>query len=292
MLCQRDSCSPAETVTSTIFRGATSCTVDHQPARARCDSSRAAHLCKPEICGSNATNAVLRATWPLLSANPVRKTCHDAAGRHPHLDHYDDDCREQARTVLLGATNSWFPITLSALAIPVSRDPVYQLVRNCGDYFKADIKGPEWEALTDPAPPKGGPHFLGNPAPVPTGFENRIYGILLLERLMREVNALLGFTRVEAPEEGGPDERPLMARLCSGAPTWVPSGQVHGEGIFIRFDEDALRKWEQRDSVRAREIKLVSGHKSWRNSRKLDPNEELSRRSLHAVAYGRAPAGS
>ena len=79
MLCQRVSCSPVETVTSTIFRGTTSCTVDHQPVRARCDSSRAAHLCKPEICGSNATNAVRRATWPLLSANPVRKTCHDAA---------------------------------------------------------------------------------------------------------------------------------------------------------------------------------------------------------------------
>ncbi len=211
-------------------------------------------------------------------------------GRHPHLDRYDDDCREQARTVLLGATNSWFPITLSALAIPLSRNPVRQLVRDGqshADVAGTDIKGPEWKVLTDPESPRDGPHFLSKSAPVPTGFENRIYGILLLERL-REVNALLGFTRVEAPEEGGPDERPLMARLCSGAPTWVPSGQVHGEGIFIHFNEDALRKWEQRESVRAREIKLVSGHKSWRNSRKLDPNEDypgVRYTLLHTVAH-------
>ncbi len=209
-------------------------------------------------------------------------------GRHPHLDRYDDDCREQARTVLLGATNSWFPITLSALAIPLSRDPVYQLVRDCGDYFEADIKRPEWEVLTDPGPPRDGPHFLSKPAPVPNGFENRISGILLLERL-REVNALLGFTRVEAPEvSSDPDERPPMAKLCSGAPTWVPSGQVHGEGIFIRFDEDELRKWEQRDSVQAREMKLVSGHKNWRNSRKLDPDKDypgVRYTLLHTVAH-------
>ena len=38
----------------------------------------------------------------------------------------------------VGATNSWFPITLSALAIPLGRDPVLQLVRDGWDYF-ADV---------------------------------------------------------------------------------------------------------------------------------------------------------
>jgi hypothetical protein len=37
-------------------------------------------------------------------------------GCHPHVDQYDGDCQEQARAVLLGAANSWFPITRSALA--------------------------------------------------------------------------------------------------------------------------------------------------------------------------------
>ena len=38
--------------------------------------------------------------------------------------------------MLLGATNSWFPITLSALAIPLSRDPISQLVQDGWDYFE------------------------------------------------------------------------------------------------------------------------------------------------------------
>ncbi len=259
-------------------------------------------------------------------------------GRHPHLDCYDDGCREQARTVLLGATNSWFPITLSALAVPLYRDPVNQLVRDGWNYFYdtdsqaevafvvktlqktgtlpgidkyppaavydavravragknqadnsgADIKGPEWKALTDPDPHRQGPHFLSKAEVVPDGFEDRISAVLLLERL-REVNALLGFTRVEAPENSGdPDERPPMVRLCRGTPTWIPSGQIHGEGIFIRFSEEALRQWERRDSVQAREMKLVCGHRNWRNSRKLDPDEDYPGARytlLHTLAH-------
>lgn len=244
-------------------------------------------------------------------------------GRHPHLDYYDGGCEAQARAVLLGATNSWFPITLSALAIPLARDPVSQLVRDGWDYFAdigsksdvalvvktlkktgvlpgidkhspaaiwsaieavrsgdtltqvsaADIKEPEWEVLTDPSPPTDWPHFLSKPAAVPDNFDRCIASVLLLERL-REVNALLGFTRVDAPDDSGdPDERPSMAALCTEAPMWVPACQVHGEGLFIRFDEDALREWEERDAVRSRDAKLVAGHRGWRVSRKLDPAE-------------------
>lgn len=244
-------------------------------------------------------------------------------GRHPHMDQYDVDCREQARAVLLGATNSWFPITLSALAIPLARDPISQLVQDGWDYFDdleseaevavtvktlkktgalpgidkhaakaiweviqqfksggtgtgvtdADIKGPEWEVLTDPNPPTDWPHFLSKPVDVPKGYQEKIASVLLLERL-REVNALLGFTRVEAPEESGnPDEQPVRAALCKDPPDWVPATQVHGEGIFIRFSEDALEEWEAMPSVIARNKKLLAGHRGWRNARKLDPDE-------------------
>jgi len=244
-------------------------------------------------------------------------------GRHPHMDQYDVDCEEQARAVLLGATNSWFPITLSALAIPLARDPVSQLVQDGWEYFEdldseaevavtvktlkktgalpgiekhtpkviwevveqfkngggdtgvteADIKGPEWEVLTDPNPPTDWPHFLSKGVPVPTGFEKPIESVLLLERL-REVNALLGFTRVEAPEESGnPDEQAARAALCKDPPSWVPATQVHGEGIFIRFSETALKKWEALPSVIERDAKLLAGHRGWRNARKLDPDE-------------------
>jgi hypothetical protein len=244
-------------------------------------------------------------------------------GRHPHLDHYDSRCNEQARAVLLGATNSWFPITLSALAIPLTRDPVRQIVQDGWDYFaeleseaevavtvktlkktgalsgidkytpkaiweaiqaiksgsseegvtEADMKGPEWAVLTDPHPPTDWPHFLSKPAAPPKGFESKIASVLLLERL-REVNALLGFTRVEAPEEtASVGEKAPRASLCKGAPTWVPATEVHGEGIFIRFDEEAVTRWEALAAVQKRDAKLVAGHRGWRNARKLDPAE-------------------
>lgn len=244
-------------------------------------------------------------------------------GRHPHLDHFDDACDEEARAVLLGSTNSWFPITLSALAIPQANDPLGQLVQDGWEFFEdldseaavavavkmlkktgalpgidkypasdiwaaikahrnggdqetvgeADIKGPEWEVLTAANPPADYPHFMSKKVGIPTGFENRIARVLLLERL-REVNALLGFTRVEAPEESSdPNVRPQMAGLARFKPDWVPANQVHGEGIFIQFDEAALRMWEALVGVQRVDGMLRAGHGGWRNSRHLDPNE-------------------
>ena len=57
-------------------------------------------------------------------------------GRHPHLNHFDNECDEEARAVLLGATNSWFPITLSALAIPQTKDPLSQLIQDGWEFFE------------------------------------------------------------------------------------------------------------------------------------------------------------
>lgn len=245
-------------------------------------------------------------------------------GRHPHLDHFDHECEEEARAVLLGATNSWFPITLSALAIPQANvSPLYQIVIDYWDDFadvenvfelkgtlkalkkrgeakgiekhepeviwaaieahreggeqkvvgEDDIKGPEWDVLTEPNPPTDYPHFMSKKVKMPDGFESHISRVLLLERL-REVNALLGFTRVEAPEESDtPSERPEMAKLSHSKPNWVPANQVHGEGLFIQFDEVALSNWEALDGVKKIDQMIKGGHTGWRNSRDLDPNK-------------------
>jgi hypothetical protein len=85
---------------------------------------------------------------------------------------------------------------------------------------------------------------------------------------------LLGFTRVEAPEEtGDPNERPQMANLSRSKPDWVPANQVHGEGIFIQFEEQALVAWEALPAVKKVDQMLRGGHRGWRNSRHLDPDE-------------------
>lgn len=244
-------------------------------------------------------------------------------GRHPHLDKYEQ-CNEDPRTILLGATNGWFPITLSVLAIPLEKNQLGQLILDGWEYFadaesaeeikaivktlfktgrlpgidkwdyrdiwktvqerkeaktntviisESDIKGPEWDVLTSDNPPADWPHFLSRRTDTPSAYTDWLAGVLLLERL-REVNALIGYTRVEAPEESmDPNERPPMADLCRDKPEWVPASEIHGEGIFIRFTEEAVARWERLDSVQARNRKLEAGHRGWRNARGLDPDE-------------------
>ena len=127
--------------------------------------------------------------------------------------------------------------------------------------------------MTSDDPPTDWPHFLSSKTETPEGYRDRLASVLLLERL-REVNALIGYTRVEAPEEStDPDERPPMADLSRNKPDWIPASEVHGEGIFIRFDENAVAEWEKGKAVQARSQKLEAGHRGWRNARGLDPDE-------------------
>ena len=52
-------------------------------------------------------------------------------GRRPHLRDFEPGgCGEQAETILLGASNSWFAISLSALSIPTQVDQLPQLVED------------------------------------------------------------------------------------------------------------------------------------------------------------------
>lgn len=41
-------------------------------------------------------------------------------GRHPHLDAYDDECALDTHLMVVGASNLWFPVVLSIIAMPMS----------------------------------------------------------------------------------------------------------------------------------------------------------------------------
>ena len=78
-----------------------------------------------------------------------------------------------------------------------------------------------------------------------------IDSVVLAERL-REVNALIGFTRIQPPGES----EPWNAVRCDGrrwqrwSPRWVPATEVRGEGIFLRFDPRAYRRLAGRERGR------------------------------------------
>src|SRR4029077_20781989 len=115
------------------------------------------------------------------------------------------------------------------------------------------------------------PDFMAARLGAPRGFEAELDHTVIAERL-REVNALIGFTRVEPPEEakegGAP---PPRAPLSNGKPEWIPASEVRGEGIFLRFSSRLLAEWLARPGVRAREAALLEGHKAFRSARKLSP---------------------
>jgi len=73
-----------------------------------------------------------------------KKTMPRCRGRHPHLRSFDDRCDQQMRGILLGASNSWFGISLSALSIPTASNKLGELV---GEYWTRLSKATSGDVL-------------------------------------------------------------------------------------------------------------------------------------------------
>ncbi|MBI3271499.1 MAG: DUF1998 domain-containing protein [Planctomycetes bacterium] len=245
-------------------------------------------------------------------------------GRRPHLRDFEESCNQRMKGILLGASNSWFPITLSALSLPEGKaDRLAELVReqwgilkntqgaqnitllrqigqlsaftSFGDEEVAkaveserpkasvpategvpDLLLPEWEAFSNPTKAPKNSDFLLREEQVPASFQTELARVVLVERL-REVRALIGFTRVESPGdhmEVGQLPPELRAPISRGAPTWVPATEVRGEGIFIQFREEVVAGWCGERGVLDREADFLEAHKRWRIARGIaDPSE-------------------
>lgn len=135
-----------------------------------------------------------------------------------------------------------------------------------------DVERPEWEAFTDRDAPAG-EDFRTQREPVPVAGRGWLREVVLVPRL-REVAALVGFSRIDAPEWGTIDPTgDRQAPLTREAPTWLPCAEVRGEGIFLRFDEERLAAWEGAAEVHERADGLRVGHRLWRGQRGLPPDD-------------------
>lgn len=80
-------------------------------------------LVQCDSCG--ASRSMVDAFGDAAEADPLFA----CRGRRPHLRDFEPGgCSETAETMLLGASNSWFGVSLSALSIPRHSDPLPQLV--------------------------------------------------------------------------------------------------------------------------------------------------------------------
>ena len=69
--------------------------------------------------------------------------------------------------------------------------------------------------------------------------------VLAVERL-RKVNALVGFTRIDAPDRVEDIAGRLVPLTRTRWPEWTVATEDRGEGIFLQLDESAVAAWESR----------------------------------------------
>jgi len=242
-------------------------------------------------------------------------------GRRPHLRDIDPKGCDvpHVQPILQGASNSWFPVMISALSVPQAVDKLAQLVeenwavlekaqskevitafraigqlkdfgkygdediwqavqkkRQGGDQQQgepSDLKSPEYVVFTNPSTAQEGKFFKLKAVDPPDDFAKFFEKIVLVEKL-REVRALIGFTRIESPRDFDsplevPPERRM--RLSRRDPSWIPASETRGEGVFFQFSEEAVEKWLVR--TKKYDEEFYEGHKRWRASKGL-PNPE------------------
>ena len=138
-----------------------------------------------------------------------------------------------------------------------------------------DFKSPEWEIFTHPQASPNTEEFRLREVAIPAGFADYLTRVVLVERL-REVRALVGFTRIDAPGEFDDDPAAIADRrmpLARQKPAWVPATEVRGEGIFIQFNEARLAEWLKRPALAERDAGFFDAHVHWRRRRFIKPEE-------------------
>jgi hypothetical protein len=240
-------------------------------------------------------------------------------GRHPHLGTFESErCEREATLMVAGASNQWFPMTLSALALPpgqggdiekllddhwpalqgISSRAIYEAFAGTpqfsylrdydaetllaaiasrasgdggrdegGSVAQSDLLGPEWDVLSG-TPPRPSDDFALEPVAVPEGLKELFSDVRQVERL-REARALVGFTRLDAPDPESPEIATLvpLARTSQG---WVPASEVRGEGLFLRVRGDLMADWVARMEKSSQMTAHREAFARFRTNRKSD----------------------
>lgn len=103
----------------------------------------------------------------------------------------------------------------------------------------------EYRALCDEAEDEKA-DFCSRRMAVPAKFRELLYSVTAVDRLT-EIVAMVGFTRLQGWD--GRMDSPCLAPIFSHDPqTWLPAIDMHGEGIFLRLNEDKVEEWEKKNS--------------------------------------------
>ena len=145
-----------------------------------------------------------------------------------------------------------------------------------------DLRLPEWKLFSNPDPAKNSANLRIRAGIPPTKYSTWIESVVLIDRL-REVQALVGFTRLEP---AGDDSPAQLVPLRRGAASWVPAAEVRGEGLFLRLAEQRLANWLLQNE--ALEAQFLQSHRRWRSQRGVEPSlgfPGLRYVLLHSLAH-------
>jgi len=138
-------------------------------------------------------------------------------------------------------------IMVEAMKPPLTEEERKERRRN---WDPTDLLVPEWQYLQqDPV----GPHhddpsgLMLSPRATSPKLPPQITRVLAIDKL-RKVNALVGFTRIDALDRLSDDDREIrIAPLTRDKqPRWTVATEDRGEGVFLQLDEDAVAAWETR----------------------------------------------
>jgi hypothetical protein len=143
------------------------------------------------------------------------------------------------------------------------------------------LRDAEWGLLSRPTTERQDTDFRARPAAEnPPGYDRLIDQVVQVSRL-REVRALLGFTRLSAPDRDELDP-PALIRLSRGPVDWVPAVEQRGEGIFLQLREDLVAGWASAVGDHERFEALRAAYRRWTSDRELPdrPDFQVARFTL------------
>jgi hypothetical protein len=163
-------------------------------------------------------------------AVPMFKLAAGAAAQTDAFDDADDQVLWEAIQQVRGGK-------VTSKAVPVERrtDPL-------------TVLAPEWTVLTDEKKytrHSGSADFRAVPSDVPAALSSALTAVVAVEKLKR-VNAFIGFTRIDALDRIDDASARVAPLTRNGRPTWVPSTEDRGEGVFMQFDESVVVAWEEK----------------------------------------------
>ncbi|WP_254443215.1 DUF1998 domain-containing protein [Ruegeria arenilitoris] len=163
--------------------------------------------------------------------------------KHELKQNYFDDIEDLAIEFDAEPKKCWNIFSVAVLAEPGEGDDA----ASGQDFSQRDILGEEFPVLASPKGYRGASLIcLANEPPERFGLDKLFERVVQVEKL-REVRVLRGFQRKDVSEKN----TLIPPDLGSGSENWLPAIEVSGEGIFLEFKQQALKKWleDYRDSI-------------------------------------------